>query len=305
MTYLPFVFILENEVRQSVIAHADAFVGHPVRLSVGGVTGTAEIVVSDKDGVGIILRIADCLMKSNADNCLGLSQLQRSGNAMVNLNGTVSSITFGQDGISGSRLNSTSVPVTVGSGQYSVPFTLLTAGDPRRQSMTMYEFGSGEAGQRMYKSPDIDRGHELTPVYTSYMDHRSQTMIVVGEAFIAESLRSCSAGLCGTAEIAVLDSDGVGVILRITNCLKNPSTHNLLSLSQFQRSQGVFVNLDHTSASIEIGRRGWFTNRLHDTDLTPTILPMIMDHRVCQLPFVVIPANDPRREFMQVHTIAM
>ena len=53
--------------------HADAFVGHPVRLSAGGVTGTAEIVVSDKDSVGIILRIVDCLMNSNANNCLSLS----------------------------------------------------------------------------------------------------------------------------------------------------------------------------------------------------------------------------------------
>ena len=130
-------------------------------------------------------------------------------------------------------------------------------------------------------------------------------MIAVGDAFIAESLRSCSAGLCVTAEIAVLDSDGVGEILRITNCLTNPSTYNLLGLSQFKRSHSVFVNLDHTSASIEIERRGWFTNRLHGTDLTPTILPMIMGHGVCQLTFVIIPASDPRRKFMQVYTIAM
>ena len=68
MTHLPYVFMLENGVRHSMIAHADAFVGHPVRLSAGGVTGTAEIVVSDKGGVGIILRIADCLMNSNANN---------------------------------------------------------------------------------------------------------------------------------------------------------------------------------------------------------------------------------------------
>ena len=46
-------------------------------------------------------------------------------------------------------------------------------------------------------------------------------------------------------------------------------------------------------------------NRLHGTDLTPTILPMAMNHGVYQLPFVIIPVNDPRREFMQVHTIAM
>ena len=126
------------------------------------------------------------------------------------------------------------------------------------------------------------------------MDHQiCQTVIAVGEAFIAETLRSCSAGLCGTAEIAVLDSDGVGVILRITNCLMNPSTNNLLGLSQFQRSPSVSVHLDHTSASIEIERRGWFTNRLHGTDLTPTTLPMIVDHGVCQLPFVITPASDP------------
>ena len=92
--YLSCVSMLESGMDYSMIAHADAFVGHPMRLSAGGVKGTAEIVVSDKDGVGIILRIADCLMNSNANNCLSLSQLQRSGNAMVNLNGTASSITF-------------------------------------------------------------------------------------------------------------------------------------------------------------------------------------------------------------------
>ena len=205
MMHLPYVSMLESGVSHSMIAHADAFVEHPMKLSAGGVTGTAEIVVSDKDGVGIILRITDCLMNSNANNCLSLSQLQRSGNAMVNWNGTASSITFGQDGIRGSGLNSTSVPVTMGSGQYSVPFTLLTAGDPRRQSMAEYEFGSGGACQRVYKSPDIDRGHELTPVYASYLGCRSQKMIAVGEAFIAESLRSYSARLCGAAEIAVLN----------------------------------------------------------------------------------------------------
>ena len=108
------------------------------------------------------------------------------------------------------------------------------------------------------------------------MDHQNQTVITAGETFLAKTLRSCSAGLCGTAEIAMQDSDGVGVILRITNCLMNPSTHNLLGLSQFQRSHSVFVNLDHTSASIEIERRGWFTNRLHGTVLTPTILPTML-----------------------------
>ena len=48
--------MLENGVRQSMIAHAEAFVGHPMRLSADGVKGAAEIVVLDKDGIGIILR---------------------------------------------------------------------------------------------------------------------------------------------------------------------------------------------------------------------------------------------------------
>ena len=147
MMNLPYVSMLESGMSHSMIAHAGAFVGHPRRLNAGGVKGTAEIVVSDKDGVGIILRIADCLMKSNANNCLSLSQLQRSGNVMVNLNGTAPSIALGQDGISRSALNSASVLITVGSGQCGLPFTLLAAGDPRRQSMAVYEFESGEAGQ--------------------------------------------------------------------------------------------------------------------------------------------------------------
>ena len=77
MMHLPYVSMLESGMGHSMIVHADAFIGHPMRLSAGGVKGTAEIVVSDKNGVGIILRIADCLMKSNANNCLGLSQLDR------------------------------------------------------------------------------------------------------------------------------------------------------------------------------------------------------------------------------------
>ena len=130
-------------------------------------------------------------------------------------------------------------------------------------------------------------------------------MIAVGEAFIAGTLRSCSAGMSGTAEIAVQDSDGVGVILRITDCLVNPSTHNLLSFSQFQMSNNVFVNLDHISASNEIESRGWYANRLHDTDQSPTVLPVTTDHGVCKLPFMVITTDDPRRKFIQVHTATM
>ena len=96
MMHLPYVSMLESGMGRSMIAHADAFVGHLMRLSAGGVTGTAEIVVSDKDGVGIVLRIVDCLMKTNANNCLSLSQLQRSGNVMVNLDGTAPSIKLGR-----------------------------------------------------------------------------------------------------------------------------------------------------------------------------------------------------------------
>ena len=68
MMHLPYVSMMESGMGHSVIAHAEAFVAHLMRLSAGGVRGTAEIVMSDKDGVGIILRIADCLMKSNTSN---------------------------------------------------------------------------------------------------------------------------------------------------------------------------------------------------------------------------------------------
>jgi len=95
MMHLPYVPMMESGMGHSVIAHAEAFVAHLMRLSAGGVRGTAEIVMSDKDGVGIILRIADCMMKSDANNCLSLSQLQRSEKVMVNLNGTAPSINFG------------------------------------------------------------------------------------------------------------------------------------------------------------------------------------------------------------------
>ena len=59
MMHLPYVSMMESGIDHSVIALAEAFVGHPMRLNADGVRGTAEIVVSDKDGVGIILRIAN------------------------------------------------------------------------------------------------------------------------------------------------------------------------------------------------------------------------------------------------------
>ena len=302
----PYVSMMVSWIEHSVISLEAAFEGHPMKLSAEGVTGTAEIVVSDQDGVGVILRIANCLMKSDANNCLSLSQLQQSGNVAVYLDGTSPTIDLGLNGGSGLKRNSAHISVTVGNGQHSVPFAILAANDPRRKSMAVCEIGCRTIEQELREIPGIEVYCGSGPLRTSFIDFQTnQTIIAVGGAFIAETLRSTSAGVSGTAEIVVQDSDGVGVILRITNCLMSPSTHNLLSFTQFQRCDDVMVNIHGTSASIEVGRRGWFSRRLHSTDQPSTILPMIVDHGVCKLPFMTMTANDPRRKSMQIHTIGV
>ena len=84
---------------------------------------------------------------------------------------------------------------------------------------------------------------DLGSLYVSFIDHQvGRTMVAVVEALITDALRLCSTAMSGT----------VGVILRIANCLMNPRTRNLLSLSQFQMINNVFVNLTNASASMRM-----------------------------------------------------
>ena len=194
----PYVSMMVSWIEHSVISLEAAFEGHPMKLSAEGVTGTAEIVVSDQDGVGVILRIANCLMKSDANNCLSLSQLQQSGNVAVRLDGSSPSIDLRLNGVNGSKRNSVHIPVTVGNGQHSVPFAILATDDPRRQSMAVCEMGCSKIEQQLREFPGIEVYCGTGPLRTSFMDFQTnQTIIAVGGAFIAETLRSSSAGVSG------------------------------------------------------------------------------------------------------------
>jgi len=152
----PYVLMMVSWIEHSAISLETAFGGHPMKLSAEGVTGTAEIVVSDQDGVGIFLRIANCLMKSDANNCLSLSQLQQSGNVAVHLDGTSPSIDLGLNGGSRLKRNSAHISVTVGNGQHSVPFAILAANDPRRNSMAVCEIGCRTIEQELCEIPGIE-----------------------------------------------------------------------------------------------------------------------------------------------------
>ena len=84
----------------------------------------------------------------------------------------------------------------------------MAAGNPRRQSRAVHDVGHGKTGQRSCAFPYVGMEFDFGSPYASFMDHQvDRTMIAVDGAFITDTLRSCSAGVSGTAEIAVLDSE--------------------------------------------------------------------------------------------------
>ena len=131
-----------------------------------------------------------------------------------------------------------------------------------------------------------------------------QSMIAVAGAFIEHTLQPRNIAMegvsgslvirpIGTAEIVMRDKDGVGIILQIANCLMNPGTHNLLSLSQFQTHEDVTVDLSNTPSSIEV--------KQHDSTidtLIHTIIPMVLDNGTYILPFTTMEPDDPGHRYM-------
>ena len=89
------------------------------------------------------------------------------------------------------------------------------------------------------------------------------------------------------------DCDGVGTILRMTNCLMNPDIHTLLSLSQFQAKKGMTVTLTNTNPTI-----------IHTDDHTDsTVIPLHLDHGTYVLPFCCLDATVHQGDYGgSVHT---
>ena len=126
-----------------MMAHCDAFLAstlqscHILIEGVAGNTvvttmGTAEMYVQDCDGVGTILRMANCLMNPDIHTLLSLSQFQHKTGMTVTLTNTNPTIIHTDD-----HTGSTVIPLYLDHGTYVLPFCCLDATDPRRQTASV------------------------------------------------------------------------------------------------------------------------------------------------------------------------
>ena len=96
--------------------------------------GTAELYVQDNDGVGTILRMANCLMNPGIHTLLSLSQFQSQEGVTVSLtNNNPTLIHTDTIGVS------TVIPLTLDQGTFVLPFYCLDATDPRRWTASVLE----------------------------------------------------------------------------------------------------------------------------------------------------------------------
>ena len=139
----PHLSFMDSGAGQSMVANCAAFLTSTLQscyIVIEGVAGntvvstmgTAELYFQDNDGVGTILKMANCLMNPGIHTLLSLSQFQTRKGMTVSLTNTNPTITH-IDAITGSTV----IPLILDHGTFVLPYHCLDATDPRRRTASI------------------------------------------------------------------------------------------------------------------------------------------------------------------------